>query len=127
MNILADDNSTNLFVEQAKVQIRSAGLDYAYYFYSLEGGPYAGLGLAVAEARFGSASQVPNAGVGGPLSPWPSDQVKKAPQYALMAGWKFNPAFGLELRFTQSEFKGVATPGTIVKAPVFGLSLTAEF
>lgn len=126
VNLVSGDNAYRLYTERAKVQLRSLGMDYDYFFRSEEEGGYLGCGLAYAQARFTGQTLV-NMDAGVAPSAWTANQTKQSLQYALQTGWKFNPFLGCEFRFTQGDYKGVAAPGTIVKAPVFALSLTAEF
>jgi hypothetical protein len=130
VHVLSFDNSYHLYTVQAKVRIQTYGLDYQWYFHrNAESGGYLLGGLAWSQGRFSDAVQVPG-GIGGALpdgGPWPGEQVKKTVQYGMGGGWKLSQAYGVEFRFTQSTFRSVGTAGTVVKAPMFGISFTAEF
>jgi hypothetical protein len=131
VHVLSFDSSTNMYNETAKAQIRSIGADYDMFFLEHRDatGPYFLAGLAWSEVRFSNVQLQPG-GWGGPLPDgvsWPTEQTKKVMQYALGMGWKFTPAYGAEFRFTQGSYRSVGLPGLVVKAPVFGISLTAQF
>jgi len=127
--ILNGATSDRNYTALAKVRLVSLGVDYDYYLSGRpEDGPYLGCGLGLSQADFQNAQLLPG-GYGPPLpdGAWPVDQTKKAVQYALQAGWKLDEHLAVEARYTQSDFKSVGTPGTLVKAPVFSFSIVVEF
>jgi len=116
-----------VYFEQAKVTMQSAGFDYDFYLSGrTQDGAYLGFGLGASKARFQNAYMLPKS-TGPAPAVWPANQTKVAPQFALVAGWSYMEYVGLEFRFAQSNYKGVGFPGTLVEAPVFGLSLVVEF
>ena len=60
-------------------------MDYNFFFLTPDEGGYVGCGLALAEARFSDARQLPWGGA-ELLPTWPRDQTKKAAQWALATG-----------------------------------------
>jgi len=129
VNVISSDKTVHLYTEQAKVQIQSAALDYFYYLNDhADQGAYFGGGVGYSRARFTQSVMVPG-GLGDPLpaGTWSAGQTRRAIQYDLLMGWKFIPYLGLEFRFTQGNYKSIGINNTLVKAPVFGLSLTLEF
>jgi len=127
INIVDGGGDAQLYAQDARTRILSAGIDYNYYWFQhLMEGPYAILGLGYAWASFTGARPVPG-GVGAPPTSWPANQNARAVQYALGMGWKFSPRLGGEFRFTQSTFRDVGVPFGTVKAPVLSLGLTFEY
>jgi len=116
--------STQLYGEDAKARILALGADYRFHFASshLEG-PYGLLGAGWSWASLTGAALTE----GGPVASWPADQRATSFQFALGLGWRFLPQVGGELRYTQSSFRDLGAPGTLMKAPTLSLGLTLDY